>query len=547
MGVAMSGITVFQAAKIITMDPNRPTATHVAVRDGHVLAVGDATCADRWGRVRHDNRLAGTILMPGFVEGHSHMSETCFWDYTYVGFHDRVDPDGQPWPGVTEIGAVLARLRDAAAQLPADAPLIAWGFDPIFLSSARLTRDHLDSVAADRPVVVLFSSGHLMCVNSAALAAVGYDRASNVEGIQLRPDGEPNGELHEMAAMFPVMRRIGMDFRTRSHQRTYVDAFGRICRRSGVTTATDLFAMVTQEGAEALAAATARPDYPVRIVPAVSTLHSTPEEVRARMSDLHQVNHDKLRFGPVKLMTDGSIQGFSARILWPGYVGGQPNGIWNMPPAEIHATCAMMQQAGIQMHIHTNGDEASTVVLDALSAAARAHPWPGARHVLQHAQMMGPALFARAAELGVCVNLFANHIWYFGDQHAALTIGPDRAARMDACRAALDAGLTMAIHSDAPVTPMGPLFTAWCAVNRQTMSGRTLGAAQCISVPEALYAITMGAARTLKLEAEIGSIETGKRADFAVLADDPLAIDPMRLKDLPVLGTVIGGHLDALI
>ena len=94
---------------------------------------------------------------------------------------------------------------------------------------------------------------------------------------------------------------------------------------------------------------------------------------------------------------------------------------------------------------------------------------------------------------------------------------------------------------------MGPLFTAWCAVNRLTMSGRTLGAAQRITVPEALYAITMGAARTLKLEAEIGSIETGKRADFAVLAEDPLAIDPVRLKDLPVLGTVIGGHVDAMI
>ena len=96
--------------------------------------------------------------------------------------------------------------------------------------------------------------------------------------------------------------------------------------------------------------------------------------------------------------------------------------------------------------------------------------------------MMGPDQFRRCRELGLSVNIFANHIWYFGDQHAALTIGEDRARRMDACRSALDAGLNVAVHSDAPVTPLGPLFTAWCAVNRLTGSGRVLGAAQRISV-----------------------------------------------------------------
>jgi predicted amidohydrolase YtcJ len=198
------------------------------------------------------------------------------------------------------------------------------------------------------------------------------------------------------------------------------------------------------------------------------------------------------------------------------------------------------------MHIHVNGDEAAEVTLDALEAAMRKHPWAGHRHVLQHCQMMGRALFQRAADMGVCCNIFSNHIYYFGDKHAAFTIGEDRALRMDGCRSALDAGVNIAIHSDAPVTPMAPLFTAWCAVNRQTMTGRTLGAAQCIEVSEALYAITMGAAYTLKLDAEIGSIEAGKRADFAVLGQDPSEVDPMALKDVPVLGTVFGGAVHLL-
>jgi predicted amidohydrolase YtcJ len=164
------------------------------------------------------------------------------------------------------------------------------------------------------------------------------------------------------------------------------------------------------------------------------------------------------------------------------------------------------------------------------------------RHTLQHCQMAGEDQFRRMAALGLCVNLFANHIWYFGDQHWRLTIGPDRAMRMDACRSALDHGIPLAIHSDAPVTPMGPLHVAWCAVNRKTPSGRTLGENQRITVDEALFAITTGAAHTLRLDHEIGSIETGKKADFTVLAADPLGVPPIELKDVPVLGTVVGGR-----
>ena len=101
----------------------------------------------------------------------------------------------------------------------------------------------------------------------------------------------------------------------------------------------------------------------------------------------------------------------------------------------------------------------------------------------------------------------------------------------------------MAIHSDAPVTPLGPLFTAWCAVHRLTASGHVLGAAECISVAQALRAITLGAAHCLGLDGEIGSIECGKRADFCVLDEDPTEVPPQRLKDLPVWGTVQGGRV----
>ncbi len=535
-------ITVFKARKILTMDANRPEATHVAVRDGRILAVGDAGCADQWGDVTHDDRLAEAVIMPGLVEGHAHMMAGSIWNYAYAGYHDRYDPEGRLWRGKTDIDAVIADLVAYAETLGPDEPLVAWGFDPIFLPTERLNREHLDAISATRPIAVIYSNFHLMCVNSPALELAGFGPHTNVEGVIKDDTGAPNGELQEMAAMYPIMRRLNIDFRKMSQTPDAIRSYGALANRAGVTTITDLFSSMEAEDVASMVAVTSDDDFPLRIVPVLGTI-SDPEQMAEQVLAFQKQSTEKLRMGTVKLMTDGSIQGWTARVRWPGYVGGQPNGLWNTAPEMIFKICEVMQANGIQMHIHVNGDEAAEVSLDALEAAARKYPWSGSRHVLQHCQMMERDLLERSKELGACVNIFSNHIWYFGDQHAALTIGEDRAQRMDACRAALDVGVPMAMHSDAPVTPLGPLFTAWCAVNRLTMSGRVLGAAQRITVDEALYAITMGAAYTLKMDNEIGSIMTGKRADFAVLGDDPTAVDPMAIKDIEVLGTVLGGRL----
>ena len=546
----MPEIVVYKAKKIITMDPSNPTATHVAVMDGKILAVGGANCADQWdgvvGDLRHDDALAHATLMPGMIEGHAHMMSGGIWDFAYAGFHDRMDPNGKWWPGKPDIASVVRDLKDYAKTLAPDQPLVGWGLDPIFFSGERLSRAHLDDIATDRPVLIMFSNFHLMCVNSVALDLVGYDRHTNAEGVVKGPSGDPTGELQEMAAMFPVMRRCGVDFRGMTQKEPSIRSYAEVAKRAGVTTITDLYAVIEDSDLETLKRITSEPDYALRLVPAIGVAGTNPSEAAARALDLKSQSTDRLRLGAVKLMTDGSIQGWTARVKWPGYVGGQANGIWNMAPEEIHAMIDAMQAAGVQMHIHVNGDEASAVAIDGISKSAQRHPWADARHVLQHCQLMGSDQFRCCAELGICTNIFSNHIWYFGDQHAALTVGEDRAKRMDAARSAIDAGVHIAIHSDAPVTPLGPLFTAWCAVNRQTMSGRTLGAEQCITVNEALYAVTLGAAYTLKLDAEIGSIETGKIADFAILGDDPTAVDPMALKDIPVLGTVTSGRVHLL-
>jgi hypothetical protein len=318
-------------------------------------------------------------------------------------------------------------------------------------------------------------------------------------------------------------------------------AFARTATNVGVTTATDLHARVEDNNVNDYLAVTRDADYPLRLVPAAAGLTLSIEEGPGHVASLKRHNNDKLFFGLCKIMTDGSIQGFTGRLKWPGYYNGKPNGIWNLPPQTLTAMVEAYHAAGLQMHMHTNGDEASELMINAIEKALLKAPRSDHRHTLTHCQMADESQFQRMAQLGICANLFTNHIYYWGDQHLALTMGPDRAMRMNACGTAKRLGVPFTIHSDAPVTPLSPLFTAWCAVNRLTASGRVLGANECIDVQDALRAVTLGAAFTLHLDHLVGSIEPGKYADFAVLDEDPTGVSAETLKDVSVWGTVMGG------
>lgn len=542
--------TVYVARKILTLNPMQPEASHVAVREGRILAVGDLAAMRAWGDFELDERFADKVLMPGLVEGHCHLKEGGMWSLPYLGWFERRDPQGRVWPGLRSMDAVVARLAEVDRQMQdqgqaADAPLIAWGFDPIYFGAERMSVVHLDRASATRPIVIAHANGHLMNVSSAMLRWAGITRDCEIEGVIKFANGEPTGELQEPAAMFPVLRKVGNAGLLAPMDDAGMEGFAAIARMQGVTTATDLVNKLGEADCATLERACAREDYSVRILPAFQAFHGThgaregAEHVRTLMAR----NSDRLRYGLVKMMLDGSIQGFSARLRWPGYFNGAPNGIWVTAPAQYEADFEAYHRAGLSIHTHTNGDEASEVAIAAIARVLARQPHPGHRHTLQHGQMIDAAQFRRMAALGLSANLFANHLWYWGDQHHEMTMGPDRAQRLDACASALAAGVPLAIHSDAPVTPLGPLFTAWCAVNRLTPKGRLLGAAERLSVPQALHAITLGAAWTLGLDHEIGSIECGKRADFCVLEDDPLAMDPLRLKDARVWGTVLSGRL----
>ncbi|MBP6646759.1 MAG: amidohydrolase family protein, partial [Burkholderiaceae bacterium] len=367
----MEEITVFKAKGIVTMNPSRPRATHVAVRDGRILGVGDLADVAGWGAYQLDTQFADKVLIPGLIEGHSHLMAGTLWRYVYVGYFDRVDPDNRVVSGAKTLDAVVAALAKAAAMDPhSQAPIVGWGFDPIYFGDQRCARHDLDRVSVTRPVGVLHASGHILNANSRALELAGFLRVGiEHPGFPLGSDGLPTGELKGPEAMMPVAGHVGLDRSFLSGDEAGIRAFGKLCVRAGVTTATDLAATLGDDEIATQLRITNEVTYPVRIVPLLRLMGMKPSDAVERAVALKARGAENLRLGRIKIVADGSIQGFSARMRWPGYFNGAPNGLWYTAPEAIRECYALALAHGVQVHTHTNGDEATDLALDCMQQA----------------------------------------------------------------------------------------------------------------------------------------------------------------------------------
>ncbi|MEZ5340281.1 MAG: amidohydrolase [Acidimicrobiales bacterium] len=539
-------ITIVEARSVITMDPGLPRATAVAVRGGRILAVGDSDKIQQdWGPATVNRDYADAIITPGFVEAHSHVLDGAVWAMPYIGYFDRRSPDGTIIPGCTTIDAVIERLQAEEALLGDPAkPLMAWGLDPIYMPGERLVASHLDRVSTTRQVFVFHASGHLATVNTALMVAEGFADGTSTPGVPLGPDGKPNGELQEPAAI-GLARTAAIMLRDIIGSPEALERFGQSARVAGITTITELGAVAIDRAQqlETWMRVTDDESFPARTVPFYNpgSNGAEPDAIADMVLGIGSAGSDKLLLGRVKMVLDGSIQGFTARLNQPGYLGDRPNGLWLIAPERFAALFRAFHSRRITVHVHCNGDEAVDLFLDTVEAILWDDPWADHRHTVQHCQLTTPSQYRRMAKLGVNANIFSNHIFYWGDQHRDITVGFDRASKMDACATAGRLGVSYSIHSDASVTPLGHLHTMWCAVNRLTASGTVLGPDERISVADAMAATTINAAYQLQLDDLIGSLEAGKFADMTVLAEDPFEVDPVRLKDIAVLDTILSG------
>ncbi|MFM8769381.1 MAG: amidohydrolase family protein, partial [Rubrivivax sp.] len=240
----MPATTIYAARRILTMNPSRPEATHVAVRDGRILGVGALEDLASWGPHELDERFAVHVLMPGLVEGHSHLMAGTFWRFTYCGYFDVRDPQGRTVAGSRSLEAVVAALSARAGAMDdAAAPLVGWGFDPIYFGQRRWNRHDLDQVNTTRLVGVMHASGHILNVNTAALEKAGLLRTGITHpGIPLGADGLPTGELKGPDAMGPALAVVGLNRSFLGSDQFGIRALGQLAVRAGETTATDLAA-----------------------------------------------------------------------------------------------------------------------------------------------------------------------------------------------------------------------------------------------------------------------------------------------------------------
>ena len=241
-----------------------------------------------------------------------------------------------------------------------------------------------------------------------------------------------------------------------------------------------------------------------------------------------------------KLFADGAIYSLLMQVREP-YLDGH-RGEWMMDKDAFDRAFRIYWDAGYQIHIHVNGDGGLDRALNTLEANLRRNPRYDHRTVLVHFAVSAPEQVKRIKTLGAIVSGNPYYVTALADQYSKVGLGPERARSMVRLGDVTRADISWSLHSDMPMAPADPLFLMWCAVNRITASGEVAGPEQRVTAENALRGVTIDAARSLRLEDEIGSIVPGKRANFTILAENPLALDPMNIRDVKVWGTVMEGR-----
>jgi len=531
-----AGKTIYRGGPIVTLDAENRVVEALGVEGDRIRSVGSEASVRAWaGDGARVIELDGHALLPGFIDAHGH--------YPGAGVYVRAaDLNSPPTGGIESLDDLVVALQAQAAKQGSGGWVVGMSYDDTLLREGRHpTREDLDRVSTSRPVGAVHVSGHLAAVNGRGLEALHIDRDTpDPPGGRIRRDaaGEPTGVLEE-TAMGPVMASVMQPGLTGSL--AIVQEANRRYLAAGVTTAQVGYA--TKELLN-LVWLSRLGVIPLRLViwPGAELM----DAVLSGDATLPSTDPLWVRIGAVKLIADGSIQGYTAYLTEPYYVppGDDPGyrGYPRYSKQELRDRVATYRAAGRQVAIHANGDAAIDDVLDALEAAQQGDPQLDARPVIVHAQTARPDQLDRMKQLRAIPSFFVLHTYYWGDRHRDRFLGPERAARISPTHTAQQKGVRFTLHCDTPVVPMEPLRLVWSAVNRRTTSGRELGPEERIDVVSALRAVTIDAAFQGFEEDLKGSLEPGKLADLVILGRSPLAESPDHLDAIPVLETIVGGE-----
>lgn len=529
---------VYLNGTILTINDDQPTVEAVAVKAGRILAVGDRRVIEP---LRGDGTqvidLQGKTMLPGFVDSHGHAY--------MIGFQATTANLLPPPDGIgADIPALQALLQDWAANNQAAVERVGWiagfGYDDSQLTEQRHpTRQDLDVVSTDRPVLIIHQSGHLGVANTKALELAGItaDTPNPEGGIFRREEGSqvPNGVCEEYA-FFQVIGALASRFDDQINEvlieegTRFLASFGYTTGQEGRSTGPAVAAMrrVANRGALAI------------------DLVTYPDILEVKDIQPSSTYQNRFRIGGAKLTIDGSPQGKTAWLTEPYFVPppGQPEGYRGYTAIDQPTTEAAVEKAfanGWQILCHANGDAASDMFITALRKAKANHPNVDNRPVLIHGQVLREDQVDAYQELGVFPSLFPMHTFYWGDWHRDSVLGPKRSNNISPTGWVLERGMMFGSHHDAPVANPDSMRVLSATVTRRSRTNDVIGPEHRVPVWTALKAMTIWPAWQHFEEDHKGSIDVGKLADFVILSDNPMTVPEDQIADIKVLETIKEG------
>jgi predicted amidohydrolase YtcJ len=550
--ITLPEIKIYTAKEIVTLDPAKPTAQAVAVVGDRILATGTlAELKTAAGDQKYsiDTTFADKVIVPGFVAQHDHPVLTALTMASEVlSIEDWVLPSGTI-PAVKDKDDFFKRLIAGEKRLkdPSE-PLVTWGYHPSFFG--KLTRAELDKISTKRPIVVWGRSCHEFIFNTAALKT-GNVTEELVAGWSASAREQSNldeGHFWEQGMFAVLATRIATLIATKQKLESGLELARDYMHAKGITIGNEPGGILVKSIQDGVNQVFSQPSMPFRW-----TFMVDGKTMADKYKDDAQVIEESERLKSwyvgmtsqspkmVKLFSDGAIYSQLMQVRDP-YLDGH-KGEWMTDLDVFQRAFRIYWDAGYQIHIHVNGDAGLDRLLNTLEENLRRNPRYDHRTTIVHFAVSAKDQVERIKKLGCVVSANSYYVRALADNYSRVGLGPERADEMVRLGDVERAGISYSLHSDMPMAPADPLFLMWCGINRITTSGRVAGEAQKISRQGALRAVTLDAAYSLKMEKEIGSIVSGKLANFTILGDNPITCDPMVVKDVSVWGTVHEGRL----
>ena len=551
--------TIYYGGDIVTMKGNNPEYVEaLVVKDGEIEFVGKkAEALKKFNGKEID--LKGKSMFPGFIDGHCH-----FYGFgaQAIGANLLASPDG----AVDDIDALIKTLKEWATE--ENVSRLGWiygmGYDDAALKEGRHpTKEDLDKVSTEIPIIVIHISAHFAVVNSAGLEKLGINSETldPEGGIIRRVSGtkEPNGVLEELAAI-PVFMDIILP-KKEEDVFHFIEEAQKLAVKYGYTTAEEGRAFGNHEDMMNYAEkkgfnidVVSYLDYSMKnnvkgLSCAGEHKHEGTGESYKRMeskwSGKKYING--YRVGGMKITLDGSPQGRTAwrnepYLLPPDGQDKDYNGYPAIPnDKDVQELFELAFRNDWQVEVHVNGDAAIDQMIRTMKPAAEKYGNDDRRSVLIHGMFLRKNQYSALKELNVIPSMFTMHTFYWGDWYKEI-IGPEKAQLICPAKSLIDDGFKITIHTDAPVALPNLMQIVWASVNRVSRTGDVMGPNERITPYQAMQAITIWSAWQHFEDDRKGSLETGKLADLVILSDNPIKIDPMKINTITVLETIKEGN-----